>query len=79
MKVVAFAHHRNVLDTLQAGVVEGGAVSARAVVRIDGSTEGVARQSAVHAFQSLPTCRLALLSVMAAGVRLTQGFSQARV
>jgi SWI/SNF-related matrix-associated actin-dependent regulator 1 of chromatin subfamily A len=42
-----------------------------ALIRIDGKTQQVARQPLCDQFQTDPTCRVALLSLTAAGVGLT--------
>ena len=62
-----FAHHTAVLDAIEGACL--GKSGDRRGVRIDGSTAPTARQAAVHEFQSSAQCRVALLSITAAGVR----------
>lgn len=63
MKLLVFAHHTAVLDAIEAACQK----SCRSV-RIDGSTAPAVRQQAVDEFQNNRGCRLALLSITAAGV-----------
>ncbi|KAL3135100.1 hypothetical protein ABBQ32_008044 [Trebouxia sp. C0010 RCD-2024] len=65
-KVIVFAHHKVVLDGLQAKL--GKACQA---VRIDGSTSMEARKQAMDTFQQRPQPRLAILSITAAGIGIT--------
>lgn len=60
-KVVVFAHHRDVLDTLHGGLLKYG------VARIDGSTSGLARQEHQESFQNDPRCRVFLGQTQACG------------
>jgi hypothetical protein len=74
-KVVIFAHHVNVMNQLQRGVLDcpgaDGAASARApYVRLDGSADGAARAAAVLRFRTDPACRAALVSITAGGTGL---------
>lgn len=64
-KVVVFAHHKEVLHTLAAELESFG------VAFIDGDVELEDRQSAVDRFQTDPNCRVAVLSILAAGVGIT--------
>merc|ERR1712100_935829 len=62
-KFVLFAHHRSMLDALQS-ILELRKIS---FIRIDGSTPVAERSSLVERFQSNSLCRVAVLSVLAAG------------
>ena len=66
-KVIIFAHHREFLDTIQRAIGEKGWHA----MRIDGSTPPHARQALCHDFQTKEWCRVAILSITAAGVGLT--------
>ena len=66
-KVLAFAHHRAVLDGLSAALDRRGVRH----IRIDGGTAKEARASLVHQFQQEDDVRVAVLSITAAGVGLT--------
>ncbi len=66
-KIVVMAHHREVLDGIEAGLREAG----HRCVRIDGETSSAARDAAVQAFQGDPDTRVFLGSVTAAGVGIT--------
>ena len=63
--VVLFAHHRSVLDVLEAELAGFG------IVRVDGSTPATRRQKAVDAFQSPNGPRVFLANLLAAGVGIT--------
>ena len=63
-KLVIFAHHRRVMDGLQAYLHAHG----EALVRIDGSTPLPQRHVAIRRFQTEPTVRVALVSVTAAAL-----------
>ena len=65
-KVLIFAHHRNVLDGIEKGCLEG-----VRHIRIDGSTAPRERQAQVERFQTDAGIRVALLSLTAAGLALT--------
>ncbi|KAJ8603609.1 hypothetical protein CTAYLR_004837 [Chrysophaeum taylorii] len=65
-KLLVFAHHRVVLDSLA-----DGCLSNTPYVRIDGSTPAKERQARVTKFQNDATVRVALLGITAAGVALT--------
>jgi SWI/SNF-related matrix-associated actin-dependent regulator of chromatin subfamily A-like protein 1 len=60
-KVIVFAHHRAVMDTLEAKLAEHG------VARIDGSTSLSKRMEAIAAFQSPSGPRVFLGQIMACG------------
>ena len=72
---MVFAHHSNVLDGLEeavmtmAYVTESGQSRAAGYMRIDGSTPSKLRSDHVKRFQGDEDCRVALLSIKAAGVR----------
>ena len=74
-KLVVFAHHSNVLDGLEeavrtmAYVTESGQSRQAGYIRIDGSTPSKLRSDHVKRFQGDEDCRVALLSIKAAGVR----------
>ena len=77
-KLLVFAHHTSVLDALEEAARKmrvpdpqsgGGATIPLDHMRIDGSTSAQARAALVRQFQEQPRCRLALLSLKAAGVR----------
>ncbi len=61
-KLVIFAHHREIVDSLSAQY--GG-------VRIAGGDDQAARQRAVDSFQNDPECKVIVCSIRAAGVGLT--------
>lgn len=64
-KILLFAHHRNVMDLLAAGLGKHG------LVRIDGSVSAVARSKIVDQFQQDPKTRVFLGQLKAAGEGLT--------
>jgi len=66
-KILLFAHHKEVLDALEAHLKH----KRVGYVRIDGNTRPKQRHSNVQAFQTDPACRVALLSIVAAGVAIT--------
>ena len=74
-KLVVFAHHGIVLDGIEEAVrkmkytTEAGQNRRVAHMRIDGSTSQRARSDLVKVFQSDDGCRVAILSIKAAGVR----------
>ena len=68
-KVLVFAHHKEVLDTIEAAVSKH--LKGVGHIRIDGSVPPAERASRVKKFQSKAQVRLGLLSVTAAGVGLT--------
>lgn len=65
-KMLVFAHHRSVLDAIEAASLRG-----VPHIRIDGGTAPRERQAQVELFQSDPSVRVALLSLTAAGLALT--------
>jgi len=65
-KVLVFAHHEAVLDALVAGPL-----SSVRHMRIDGKVSSSLRDKNIHTFQTDPGCRVALLSITAAGVGIT--------
>ena len=67
VKFIVFAHHQDVLDGIAHSLRQADAD----FVRIDGSTAAQQRQQLVHHFQEQRECRVALLSITAAGVGLT--------
>lgn len=75
-KVVVFGHHSSVLDGLEEAVQgmkytsESGPEQRAGHMRIDGSTSARLRSDHVKTFQGSEHCRVALLSIKAAGVRL---------
>ena len=72
---MVFAHHSNVLDGLEEAVrtmaylTESGQSRQAGYMRIDGSTPSKLRSDHVKRFQGDEDCRVALLSIKAAGVR----------
>ena len=73
-KVVVFGHHNGVLDGLEEAVQsmrytsESGEQLRAGHMRIDGSTSAKLRSDRVKTFQGSEHCRVALLSIKAAGV-----------
>mmetsp|Transcript_18830 Transcript_18830/g.61423 ORF Transcript_18830/g.61423 Transcript_18830/m.61423 type:complete len:843 (+) Transcript_18830:58-2586(+) len=65
-KMLVFAHHRKVLDTLANGILRD-----IKYIRIDGTTPAKDRQSRVTTFQNDAKVRVALLGITAAGIALT--------
>ena len=65
-KLLVFAHHRKVLDTLADGILRH-----VKYIRIDGTTPAKDRQSRVSTFQNDAEIRVALLGITAAGIALT--------
>lgn len=68
-KVLIFAHHKGVLDALEAAVSKE--YKATAHIRIDGSVSSLERAARVRKFQTSSKIRVAILSITAAGVGLT--------
>jgi len=66
-KIIVFAHHAIVLDTLCMSLAK----KAIGYIRIDGSTIGQRRRSLVQQFQNNPETLCAVLSVTAAGLGIT--------
>lgn len=65
--LILFAHHKTMLDALEDLLIK------RRVgyIRIDGQVDSASRQQFATQFQDDPLCRVALLSITAAGVGLT--------
>jgi len=68
-KILVFAHHKEVLDTLEQTVSKK--MKGVGHIRIDGSVPSAERAARVRKFQTNAKIRVALLSVTAAGVGLT--------
>lgn len=68
-KVLVFAHHKEVLDTIENAVAKK--FKGIGHIRIDGSSSSADRAASVRKFQNQSRIRIALLSVTAAGVGLT--------
>lgn len=66
-KFLVFAHHKNLLDAVERACNQKGAD----YIRIDGTLDTKKRQPLVNKFQEDDTCRVAILSIKAAGVGLT--------
>ena len=66
VKFLVFAHHQDVMDGI-ANVLRTNGVDH---IRIDGRTPTVKRQEYAHHFQEDEGCRVALLSITAAGTGL---------
>lgn len=66
-KFIVFAHHIEMMNAIQEKV-EGGKVK---FIRIDGKTQAEKRQDLVNEFQSNKDCKVAILSILAAGVGIT--------
>lgn len=64
-KIILFAWHRVVIDTLKAGLAK------YKPVVIDGGTPNIDRQKAVDVFQTDPSCRVFIGNILAAGEGLT--------
>jgi SWI/SNF-related matrix-associated actin-dependent regulator 1 of chromatin subfamily A len=64
-KVVVFAHHKDVIESLMIGLRE------YSPVKIDGSVAQIHRQDVVEKFQNIPAHRVFVGSIQAAGVGLT--------
>ena len=82
-KTIVFGHHHDVMDKIEVEIAhdlerkskeENGAGSS--FIRIDGRTDAEERQALANKFQNDPSCRLALLSIRAAG--LGMNFSAAK-
>ena len=77
-KCLVFAHHIDVLDGIEKGISEysyrGGKKKKRKMlkyVRIDGSTPHHERQLNTQKFQKDPSCRVAIIGMLAGGVGIT--------
>ena len=66
-----FGHHKAVLDELDRFVRSRSMEEVPSYIRIDGSTSADDRQANVEKFQKEEGCRIALLSIMAAGTGIT--------
>ncbi|GIX61227.1 DNA helicase, putative [Babesia caballi] len=66
VKFIIFAHHRSVLDAIEATLKQ----QSCNYMRIDGSTSQSKREDNVRRFQADDKCRVALLSLTACGVGL---------
>ncbi|XP_064621798.1 uncharacterized protein LOC135484357 [Lineus longissimus] len=66
-KFLVFAHHHEMMDAIQKELI----LSKIEYIRIDGSTAQSDRARLVHTFQTKKTIRVAILSILAAGVGLT--------
>eukprot|EP01105_Mastigella_eilhardi_P002824 TRINITY_DN1363_c0_g2_i4.p2 TRINITY_DN1363_c0_g2~~TRINITY_DN1363_c0_g2_i4.p2 ORF type:complete len:427 (-),score=134.13 TRINITY_DN1363_c0_g2_i4:47-1327(-) len=66
-KFIVFAHHQDVIDGISNTLKSVGA----GFIRIDGKTPQQQRQALVQSFQECPECRVAVLSITAAGVGLS--------
>lgn len=64
-KIVVFAHHREVIEELEKGLKDFGAV------KLYGGMTDDAKQKSVDAFQNDPACRVFVGSISAAGVGIT--------
>ncbi|GAQ80101.1 hypothetical protein KFL_000460110 [Klebsormidium nitens] len=69
-KFLVFAHHKHVMDMMEA-TLKKWASRDNQYIRIDGSTPPAERTGLVARFQEEPNCKVALLSIKAAGVGLT--------
>lgn len=67
-KFIVFAHHSDVIDKVDEYLTKKLKLG---IIRIDGGTQQSARQPLCKTFQTDPNCRVALLSITAAGVGLT--------
>ncbi|EGB04877.1 hypothetical protein AURANDRAFT_1482, partial [Aureococcus anophagefferens] len=59
-KIIVFAHHREVLDRLEAGFQK---IKGATTIRVDGSVPGAQREERIKRFKTDATCRVALLSM----------------
>ncbi|KAH8054562.1 annealing helicase [Aureococcus anophagefferens] len=59
-KIIVFAHHREVLDKLEAGFQK---IKGATTIRVDGSVPGAQREDRIKRFKTDATCRVALLSM----------------
>ena len=66
-KLLIFGHHKATLDTLAEHISRRGVD----FIRIDGRTPLTARHKLVKKFQTVPSCRVAILSIATAGIALT--------
>jgi len=69
VKFLIFGHHRKVLDAIEEEVKK---LKPKAgYMRIDGSTSIATRQDNVNKFQTDDSCKIAILSITAAGIGIT--------
>ncbi|GMS91539.1 hypothetical protein PENTCL1PPCAC_13714, partial [Pristionchus entomophagus] len=66
-KILVFAHHQIVLDTIEHSLSQRGITS----IRIDGKTPSATRGDLCQSFQEDPSVRVAVLSITAAGEGIT--------
>jgi SWI/SNF-related matrix-associated actin-dependent regulator 1 of chromatin subfamily A len=64
-KICVFAHHHDVIDAIQAGLADFGAV------QLTGDDSVATRQATVDRFQDCPECRVFVGGIQAAGVGIT--------
>ena len=64
LKFLVFCYHHAMMDGVSQTLWDKGVK----YVRIDGTVKGVDRQAATHQFQNDPDTRVAVLSILAAGV-----------
>ena len=67
-KILVFCHHKNLMDEVEAAVKKK--LGHDATIRIDGSVDPKKRQDLVRRFQEHEPTRVAILSILAAGVGL---------
>jgi len=70
-KILVFGHHQEVLDTIEAALLQNQKRNTVQHIRIDGSVPTIRRAQLVRQFQNSAPIRVALLSMTAAGVGLT--------
>jgi SWI/SNF-related matrix-associated actin-dependent regulator 1 of chromatin subfamily A len=66
-KFIIFAHHLEILDSIEQQVIKDKAL----YIRIDGSTSQERRHKGIQAFQTMKDCRVAILGILAAGQGIT--------
>ncbi|XP_074644008.1 uncharacterized protein LOC141900831 [Tubulanus polymorphus] len=66
-KILIFAYHHDMMDAIQRQLWD----SKVNFIRIDGNTPQIVRPDLVHSFQNDPDVKVAILSILAAGVGLT--------
>lgn len=67
-KVIIFAHHKQVLDTLEQQLCKANGIQ---YIRIDGDSNMSKRKPLLDEFQEDAACKVALLSITAVGVGVT--------
>eukprot|EP00741_Cyanophora_paradoxa_P019818 tig00021168_g19126.t1 len=70
-KFLVFSHHLQVGDAIEGVLKKAKMAAGKEYIRITGQTAPHERQSLVAAFQNDPRCRVAVLSITAAGTGLT--------